>query len=132
MKTPKAPDSQVGSAADAAESGAGVSDAAVGVGDVRHNGYVPSPLDTSNIELTEDIRTLTELLAKNTHEVWAKQRMADGWKYGPHRDDERKEHPGLVPYEDLSEGEKAYDRNTALETLRVILALGYRLNKDTP
>ena len=94
------------------------------------NGYQPDPLDTSSVNLTEDIRTLTELLARNTHEVWAKQRMAEGWRYGPHRDDARKEHPGLVAYEELTESEKEYDRNTALETIRVILALGYRLEKD--
>ncbi|HVK05636.1 MAG TPA: RyR domain-containing protein [Armatimonadaceae bacterium] len=94
------------------------------------NGYQPDPLDTSGVTLTGDISTLTELLAKNTHEVWAKQRMSEGWRYGPHRDDARKEHPGLVAYEELTESEKEYDRNTALETIRVILALGYRLEKD--
>jgi hypothetical protein len=93
-------------------------------------GYQPAPIDTSAVCLTDEITTLTEMLAKNTHEVWARQRMADGWRYGPRRDDARKEHPGLVPYEHLTDGEKEYDRNTALETLRVILALGYRLESS--
>lgn len=91
--------------------------------------YEPAPLDTSQVRLTEDIRELTELLAKNTHDVWARQRISDGWRYGPQRDDQRKEHPGLVPYEQLSDAEQEYDRQTALETLKAIIALGYRVSK---
>ncbi|MBO0697986.1 MAG: Ryanodine receptor Ryr [Zavarzinella sp.] len=91
--------------------------------------YVPAPIDTSHTTLPADLLALTELLARNTHEVWARQRLADGWRYGPRRDDATKEHPGLVPYDQLSEAEKDYDRGTALETLRVITALGYRIEK---
>jgi hypothetical protein len=92
-------------------------------------GYQPSPRDTSDVVLPGAIRDLTELLARNTHENWARQRMADGWRYGPRRDDTRKEHPSLVPYEELSESEKEYDRRTAIETVKTILALGYRIEK---
>jgi hypothetical protein len=60
---------------------------------------------------------LTELLAKNAHENWARQRMEEGWRWGPRRDDEHKLHPSLVPYEQLSESEKEYDRKTAMETI---------------
>jgi ryanodine receptor 2 len=91
--------------------------------------YQPAPLDTSHIDLTDDIHELVELLAKNTHDVWARQRLADGWRFGPKRDDARKEHPGLVPYEQLSESEKEYDRQTAVETIKAIMALGYRVVK---
>lgn len=84
-------------------------------------------MDTSAIELSDDLLRLRELLAKNTHEVWAQQRFAEGWKYGAARNDERKEHPCLVPYEDLPEAEKEYDRNTAVETLKVIRLLGYEI-----
>src|SRR2546423_776592 len=76
---------------------------------MRETDYCPVPLDTSHVCLTEDIRELTELLAKNTHEVWARQRLAEGWRYGPCRDDGRKEHPSLVPYDQLCESEKEYD-----------------------
>ena len=69
------------------------------------------------------------MLAKNTHDVWARQRIAEGWRYGPQRDDSRKEHPGLVAYEELSDSEQEYDRNTALQTLQAIIALGYRIEK---
>ena len=78
--------------------------------------YKPHPIDTSQIKLPDDILELTELLAKNTHEIWAQQRLSENWHYGAERDDKRMEHPGLVSYEELSEVEKQYDRNTALET----------------
>ena len=91
--------------------------------------YNPRPLDTSAIKLSADLLELTELLAKNTHEVWATQRLAEGWKYGPERNDEQKKHPCLVPYEELSESEKEYDRNTAMETLKVIELLGFGIEK---
>ena len=68
---------------------------------------------------------LLEKLARNTHEVWAKGRMDQGWSWGPVRNDTLKQHPCLVPYEMLSEEEKAYDRQTALETIKLILSLGY-------
>ncbi|MEW6572772.1 MAG: RyR domain-containing protein [Bacillota bacterium] len=92
--------------------------------------YIPNPIDTSNVELSENILELTELLAKNAHDTWAKQRIAEGWRYGPKRDDGKKEHPCLVPYEQLPESEKQYDRNAALETLKAIIALGYKIEKD--
>jgi len=92
--------------------------------------YRPAPRDTSDIELPRSVRELTELLAKNAHENWARQRMDDGWTYGPKRDDARKEHPSLVPYEQLSESEKEYDRRTAMETLKTILSLGYRIDRE--
>lgn len=91
--------------------------------------YTPQPLDTSSVKLSSDILDLTEQLAKNTHEVWARERMAQGWRFGPNRSDARKEHPCLVPYEELPESEKVYDRNTAMETLKAIVALGYSISK---
>jgi hypothetical protein len=72
------------------------------------------------VKLTDGILELTELLARNAHDIWARQRVADGWRYGPRRDDARKEHPSLVPYEELSESEKAYDRNVALQIVKTM------------
>jgi hypothetical protein len=92
--------------------------------------YKPEPIDTGHIALPEDLVRLMERLAENTHEIWARQRMAEGWKYGPKRDDQKKEHPDLVPYSNLPESEKEYDRRTAMETLKVILALGYEIVKE--
>ena len=74
---------------------------------------------------------MTERLAENTHDVWARQRMKEGWTAGPKREDASKQHSGLVPYADLSEAEKEYDRATAVQTLEMILALGYRIEKAT-
>lgn len=91
--------------------------------------YEPQPIDTSNVDLDAAILELTELLARNGHDVWASQRLGDGWKLGPQRDDATKEHPCLVPYEDLPESEKEYDRKQALGTLKAIVALGYRFEK---
>ncbi len=93
--------------------------------------YQPQPLDTANVELPDEVMALREVLAENAHEVWAAQRMADGWTWGPERDDARKKHPCLVPYDDLPDTEKAYDRNAAMETLKAILAAGYRIVKDS-
>jgi len=89
--------------------------------------YQPAPIDTSRVTLPADVSALTELLARNAHDVWARQRIADGWRWGPARDDARKEHPSLVAYDQLSESEKELDRQTAMETHRVILALGFRV-----
>ena len=82
---------------------------------------------TENIELSADLLELTELLASHIHQVWAQQRIAEGWKYGAKRDDERKEHPCLIPYEILPENEKQYDRNTALGTIRFLIGQGYEI-----
>ena len=92
--------------------------------------YLPQPIDTEKIILGEDILELSEKLAKNTHEVWAIQRIKDGWKYGEKRDDQLKTHPGIRPYEELTEEEKEYDRNTSLETLKLIIKLGYKIEKE--
>jgi hypothetical protein len=89
--------------------------------------YTPHPIDTSDIVLSSELLELTEKIAANVHDIWAVGRIADGWQYGEQRDDVRKLHPCLVPYEELLESEKEYDRNTALETLKVIRKLGFKI-----
>ncbi len=91
--------------------------------------YKPNPIDISNIELSEEILELTEKIAENVHEIWSEGRIADGWVYGETRDDKSKTTPCLVPYSELPEEEKEYDRNTALQTLKLIIALGYKIEK---
>ena len=90
--------------------------------------YRPEPIDTSHVRLPHALEELTETLARSTHDIWAKQRMADGWCWGPARDDGRKLHPSLIPYAELPESEKTYDRATAMETVKAILALGFRIS----
>ena len=91
--------------------------------------YVPQPMDTEDIRLPEELNTLIEQMAKNVHEVWAKSRIDEGWVYGPERSDELKQHPCLVPYEELPEIEKEYDRNTAIGTLKLVSKLGFKISK---
>ena len=91
--------------------------------------YQPNPKNLDGIVLPEELLALTERIAENVHEVWAASRMAQGWTYGPVRDDAKKQTPCLVPYADLTEEEKAYDRDTAMETLKLIVSLGYDIRK---
>jgi hypothetical protein len=91
--------------------------------------YTPRPLDVSAHPLPDDLSALLERLAENTHEVWAERRLADGWTWGPARDDAERKHPCLVPYDQLPESEKEYDRVTARAALRAVLALGYRIHR---
>jgi ryanodine receptor 2 len=81
------------------------------------------------VELGRDLMDLAEGLARHNHDVWARQRLAQGWRYGPRRDDERREHPCLVPYEQLPESEKDVDRSTALQLLKAIVAMGFRISR---
>jgi ryanodine receptor 2 len=94
--------------------------------------YIPRPIDTSGVQLPAELAALTERLAEHTHDLWAAQRIHDGWTYGPSRNDQLKQHPSLVPYKDLSESEKEYDRITAVGTLKAILQLGYRVTGSAP
>lgn len=91
--------------------------------------YIPNPINTSEVQLPEELNSLLEAMAKNVHDIWAKERFAQGWTYGEKRDDAQKHHPCLVAYEDLPEAEKVYDRNTSVETLKLILKLGFRIER---
>ena len=91
--------------------------------------YVPQPMDTSDVQLPVELNVLVEKMAKNVHEVWAQSRIDQGWVYGEERSDSLKTHPCLVPYEELPEIEKAYDRDTALGTLKLICKLGFKISK---
>lgn len=91
--------------------------------------FEPEPINCDDVILSDEIKELAELLAKNTHQVWAKGRIEEGWVYGVERNDEKKQTPCLVPYEELPENEKEFDRATALETLRLIRKLGFEIKK---
>ena len=94
---------------------------------MRKTKYTPQPIDTTDVTLPEELEQLVEEMSKNVHEVWAQQRTSQGWTFGKQRDDATKHHPCLVSYEDLTEEEKAYDRNTSVETLKLILKLGFTI-----
>ena len=91
--------------------------------------YTPAPLDTRDVELPKELNKLIEEMARNVHDVWAQGRIAEGWTYGEQRDDKRKMHPCLVPYEELPDAEREYDRQTAVQTLKLILKLGFKIHK---
>ena len=90
--------------------------------------YRPEPLDTSDVKLSDALVHLTEQLAKNVHDVWAVDKLKEKWSYGPQLDAEKKTTPCLVPYEELSDAQKKYDRNTAIETIKIIIKLGYTIS----
>ena len=91
--------------------------------------YIPHPIELEDVELTPQLEQLREAIAENAHEVWAVGRIKEGWSYGPERDDKLKKHPDLVPYSKLTDGEKQYDRDTAMNTIKLLIKLGYDLVK---
>ena len=91
--------------------------------------YTPHPVSTEEIELSDELLQLTEQLAANVHEVWATKRISEGWKYGPTHNYELKHHPCLVHFDKLPESEKEYDRKTAIESLKLIQKLGFKIIK---
>ncbi len=96
---------------------------------MKQNTYTPQPIDTTGVELPKELEQLVEQMSKNVHEVWSETRIKQGWKYGDQRNDEQKTHPCLVSYEELPEEEKEYDRNTSIGTLKLIMKLGFKIEK---
>ena len=96
---------------------------------MNSNKYIPNPVDISNIELPQELWDLAETITKNVHEIWTQNHMNEGWTYGAERDGTKRQTPCLVPYEQLTEEEKAYDHNTALNTLRFIVSQGFEIKK---
>lgn len=89
--------------------------------------YHPTPIDTTQVELTPEMKDIVERLAENAHDIWAMERIADGWTYGPQRDDTQKHNPCLVPYDELDESEKKYDRKIVEEVIKTLLAFGHQI-----
>lgn len=96
---------------------------------MKQKTYIPQPIDTCDVKLPEELNMLVEQMSKNVHELWSETRIQHGWTYGEQRDDELKTHPCLIPYEELPESEKMYDRNTSIGTLKLILKLGFKINR---
>lgn len=96
---------------------------------MEKNKYIPHPINLDNVKLPIELDGLREAIAENTHEVWSAGRIKDGWTYGPERDDKLKTHPCLIPYSDLPDSEKQYDRETAINTIKLVIKLGYELVK---
>ena len=91
--------------------------------------YTPEPIDTKDVVLPEELDTLTEKLSEHVHDIWALGRIKEGWRNGFQKDGELLINPCLVPYSELPDDEKQYDRDTALETLKLIVKMGYKIEK---
>ena len=96
---------------------------------MKKENYIPQPIDTTDVVLPEELLQLVEDISKNVHEVWAESRINQGWKFGELRNDELKTHPCLIPYENLPDSEKEYDRNTSIGTIKLIMKLGFKISK---
>ena len=98
--------------------------------DNMYTTYIQQPIDTTNVNLPDELDFLVELMSKNFHEVWAETRIQQGWTYGEQRNDELKTHPCLILYEELPDKEKEYDRNTSIDTLKLIMKLGFKIYRE--
>lgn len=92
--------------------------------------YHPKLIDLKHVELPVGFEELREAIAENAHDMWALERQSEGWTYGPKRDDSKLETPDMVPYAQLPESEKQYDRLMAEDTLKLLTALGYKIEKN--
>lgn len=92
--------------------------------------YEPYPIHLDDVSLDDDLIELQEAIAENAHEIWAKTRTDQGWSYGPERNDQKKETPDMVPYCNLPESEKLYDREMAMQTLKLVKKLGFEIKKS--
>ncbi len=96
---------------------------------LNKNGYVPAAKTIAMEQLPDFLLSMLEGIAENVHEVWAQQKMAEGWTFGEAFDLLAKKHPSLKPYAELDELQKNYDRNTVLATLSFLLNQGSRIAK---
>ncbi len=98
--------------------------------DMNIKNYNPHPKNIENITISDELNDLLEKIAENIHDMWALTRMEKGWTYGKERDDILKQHPCLIPYNQLSEEEKTFDRKTAHVTIKTLINLGFVINKN--
>lgn len=96
---------------------------------MEKNTYTPNPINLDDVQLPPYLEDLKEAIAENVHEVWSAGRIREGWTYGPERDDKLKKHPDIIPYSELTDGEKQFDRETAMNTIKLVIKLGYEIIK---
>ncbi len=89
--------------------------------------YIPNPVNTADVTLPAELEVLKERMAENAHEVWSQTRMDQGWTWGPERNDAQLKHPCLIPYAELPDSEKEYDRVMSVQTLKLIYKLGFQI-----
>ncbi|XP_058255377.1 ryanodine receptor 3 isoform X2 [Hemibagrus wyckioides] len=91
------------------------------------NGYKPMPLELSEVKLSPAQELLVDKLAENAHNVWAKDRVKQGWTYGIQQDLKSKRNPRLVPYALLDERTKKSNRDSLREAIRTLIGYGYNI-----
>lgn len=95
--------------------------------------YNPQPVDLSHVQLPEGMDSLRELLAAHNHDTWAANKMSprNGYVYGKETNDQADPptHCDLIPYEDLDDEKKKWDRDTAEASIRLLIHLGYTITK---
>ena len=96
----------------------------------QNKAYNPEPVDASHVSLSPEFDDILEIIANNVHDTWAQQRIREGWRWGPRKDDQEKTTPLLVPYEELPEEEREYDRMTARQTIKQLMLHGYRIVRE--
>uniref|UniRef100_A0A8B9LR02 Ryanodine receptor 2b (cardiac) n=1 Tax=Astyanax mexicanus TaxID=7994 RepID=A0A8B9LR02_ASTMX len=89
------------------------------------NGYRPTPVDQSGISLSAGQEALVEALTENEHNLWARERIRQGWSYATQLDVKGKRSPQLVPFSLLEERIKCCSREAARDALGTLLGLGY-------
>lgn len=92
--------------------------------------YDPQPIEVDDTELSPELLELSEAIAENAHEIWAMKRKSEGWSWGPERNDRLLQTPDMTPYSNLSEEEKDYDRQMAMQTLKLVQKIGYSIVKS--
>jgi len=93
--------------------------------DTPHGPYAPRIPDPGEMAHAGDLLGVAvEAIAEINHDLWAAKRIAEGWRYGPQRDDAKRLHPDLVAYRHLPESEQTYDRETAQVVVAELLRRG--------
>nr|XP_014122907.1 ryanodine receptor 2 isoform X11 [Zonotrichia albicollis] len=91
------------------------------------SGYKPAPMDLSFIKLTPSQEAMVDKLAENAHNVWARDRIRQGWTYGIQQDVKNRRNPRLVPYALLDDRTKKSNKDSLREAVRTLLGYGYNL-----
>ena len=91
--------------------------------------YEQSPIALDDVPRDDDLTELQAAIAETAHEIWAQNRTSQGWTYGPERNDPQKQTPDMVPYCNLPESEKLYDREMAMQTLKLVKKLGFEIKR---
>ncbi|MFT7807285.1 ryanodine receptor 2 isoform X1 [Arapaima gigas] len=91
------------------------------------SGYKPAPMDLSHVKLSSTQEAMVDKLAENAHNVWARDRIRQGWTYGIQQDVKNRRNPRLVPYALLDERTKKSNKDSLREAVRTLLGYGYNL-----